>query len=53
MFGIIDESHTLAYNEVFVQYSVQPREPGGQVCVHTGPVLVSKNPMMVGGDVRR
>jgi RNA-dependent RNA polymerase len=52
MFGVVDETRSLAYNEVFVQYSAQLTEPNAQILPHIGPVLVSKNPMMVGGDVR-
>ncbi|KAI6218239.1 RNA-directed RNA polymerase [Aphelenchoides fujianensis] len=56
MLGVVDESGLLGYGEVFVQYTsnVQNKRPGPHAprCVLAGPVLVTKNPMLVGGDVR-
>ena len=68
MKGVLDETGLLQYGEVFVQYSpvrmrllmVMARIPSMQIISqpsnpiqpYTGKVLISKNPMMVGGDVR-
>nr|CAD2132621.1 unnamed protein product [Meloidogyne enterolobii] len=61
MFGIVDETDSLQYGQIFVQYSnemaafnhgkANKRHFGKKIIV-TGPVLISKNPAIVGGDVR-
>ncbi|KAI6194701.1 RNA-directed RNA polymerase [Aphelenchoides besseyi] len=56
MLGVVDETGLLGYGEVFIRYTsnVNDKRPGPaspRVTV-TGDVLVTKNPMIVGGDVR-
>uniref|UniRef100_A0A915BR60 RNA-directed RNA polymerase n=1 Tax=Parascaris univalens TaxID=6257 RepID=A0A915BR60_PARUN len=52
MYGVIDDTGVLQYGQVFVQYSPSVRTPSKKVVTHVGPVLVTKNPCLVGGDVR-
>ncbi|VDM39772.1 unnamed protein product [Toxocara canis] len=52
MYGVIDDTGVLQYGQVFVQYSPSVRSPSKKVITHIGPVLVTKNPCLVGGDVR-
>nr|CAD2209394.1 unnamed protein product [Meloidogyne enterolobii] len=61
MFGIVDETDSLQYGQVFVQYSNEMsafnhgkanKKHFGKKIIVTGPVLISKNPAIVGGDVR-
>uniref|UniRef100_A0A6M2D4D9 RNA-dependent RNA polymerase n=1 Tax=Rhipicephalus microplus TaxID=6941 RepID=A0A6M2D4D9_RHIMP len=57
MFGVLDETRTLNYGEVFVQYtSLTPEGPhdnGPETTVLTGSVLVTKCPCLHPGDVRK
>uniref|UniRef100_A0A0R3RPA9 RNA-directed RNA polymerase n=1 Tax=Elaeophora elaphi TaxID=1147741 RepID=A0A0R3RPA9_9BILA len=52
MYGVIDDSGLLQYGQVFIQYSSSIRYVSGKKIVHTGPVMVTKNPCHVAGDVR-
>uniref|UniRef100_A0A1I8B592 RNA-directed RNA polymerase n=1 Tax=Meloidogyne hapla TaxID=6305 RepID=A0A1I8B592_MELHA len=61
MFGIVDETDSLQYGQVFVQYSNEMssfdqrktnKKHFGKKIIVKGPVLISKNPAIVGGDVR-
>lgn len=56
MFGVVDESGLLQYGQVFFQYTVNAaiKYPGRNVdkVIHRGPVLITKNPSVVAGDVR-
>ncbi|CAJ0963685.1 unnamed protein product, partial [Mesorhabditis belari] len=56
MFGVIDESGLLQYGQVFIQYT---KTINARISLHKaateireGPVLITKNPAIVGGDVR-
>ncbi|ESQ35322.1 hypothetical protein EUTSA_v10006629mg [Eutrema salsugineum] len=49
MMGCLDETRTLEYGQVVVQFS-HPTRPGCQYI--TGPVVVAKNPCLHPGDVR-
>ncbi|KAH7726779.1 RNA dependent RNA polymerase family protein [Aphelenchoides avenae] len=55
-FGIVDETGELQHGQVFVQYTrnVSSKLPGSSAerIVHVGPVLITKNPSVVQGDVR-
>uniref|UniRef100_A0A7E4VVL3 RNA-directed RNA polymerase n=1 Tax=Panagrellus redivivus TaxID=6233 RepID=A0A7E4VVL3_PANRE len=54
MFGIIDETGYLQYGQVFVQYSeFLNDEFSSNHIVLTGDVMITKNPMMSGGDLRK
>ncbi|CAH8353817.1 unnamed protein product [Eruca vesicaria subsp. sativa] len=50
MMGCLDETRTLEYGQVVVQYT-DPTRPGSKYVV-TGPVVVAKNPCLHPGDVR-
>nr|CCD74482.1 RNA-dependent RNA polymerase 1 [Arabidopsis halleri subsp. halleri] len=50
MMGCLDETRTLEYGQVVVQYS-DPMRPGRRFII-TGPVVVAKNPCLHPGDVR-
>ncbi|EOA39524.1 hypothetical protein CARUB_v10008144mg [Capsella rubella] len=50
MMGCLDETRTLEYGQVVVQYS-NPTMPGKRYII-TGPVVVAKNPCLHPGDVR-
>ncbi|XP_023239918.1 probable RNA-dependent RNA polymerase 1 isoform X2 [Centruroides sculpturatus] len=54
MFGVLDETKQLEYGQVFVQYSkdVWDEEDRSPIIL-TGEVLVTKNPCMHPGDVRK
>ena len=56
MFGVMDETGLLQYGEVFFQYTVNAgiKYPTRQTdkIIHEGPVLITKNPSVVAGDVR-
>jgi hypothetical protein len=56
MFGILDETGELQYGQVFVQYTKNAslKQPGKNAhkMIHEGPILVTKNPCIVAGDVR-
>ncbi|GFU35299.1 RNA-dependent RNA polymerase 1 [Nephila pilipes] len=53
MLAVLDETDTLNYGEVFVQYSVSTTCPNSQLKVLEGPVIVTKNPSLHPGDVRK
>ncbi|XP_055925617.1 uncharacterized protein LOC129957358 isoform X1 [Argiope bruennichi] len=50
MFGVVDDTFTLEYGQVFVQYSDWETN---QPIVVEGTVVVTKNPCMHPGDVRK
>ncbi|KFD55929.1 hypothetical protein M514_03053 [Trichuris suis] len=52
LFGILDETRTLAPDEVFIQISTDISEPGENLKVIEGAVMVTKSPCIVPGDVR-
>ena len=56
MLGVVDDTGQLGYGEVFIRYTVDAyqKHPGrhNRRQTLTGSVLVTKNPMIVGGDVR-
>jgi RNA-dependent RNA polymerase len=47
MFGCVDEYRVLEYGQVFLQYTTE-----AGMKIHTGRVMVTKNPCMHPGDVR-
>ncbi|GFS65766.1 RNA-dependent RNA polymerase 1 [Trichonephila inaurata madagascariensis] len=53
MLAVLDETRTLKYGEVFVQYSVSTTCPNSPLKVLKGPVVVTKNPSLHPGDVRK
>uniref|UniRef100_A0A7E4VAQ6 RNA-dependent RNA polymerase n=1 Tax=Panagrellus redivivus TaxID=6233 RepID=A0A7E4VAQ6_PANRE len=55
MFGIVDETGYLQYGQVFVQYSESIYEHSGNTnaIILKGNVMITKNPMMNGGDLRK
>lgn len=44
MMGVLDETESLEYGQVFIRYSKNVNEPGKDLCTLTGHVMVSKNP---------
>ncbi|CAN8004177.1 unnamed protein product, partial [Ixodes hexagonus] len=54
MFGVMDETSTLQYGQVYVQYSTDLDRfgPDDQSQVLTGGVIVTKNPCIHPGDIR-
>uniref|UniRef100_A0A914Y9C6 RNA-directed RNA polymerase n=1 Tax=Panagrolaimus superbus TaxID=310955 RepID=A0A914Y9C6_9BILA len=56
MFGVVDESGILQQGQVFVRYTTNANLKFPPQCAdkitHVGPVMVTKNPSIVGGDVR-
>ncbi|PAV78842.1 hypothetical protein WR25_13862 [Diploscapter pachys] len=56
MLGVVDESDTLEYGQVFIQYtnSMKTKTPTitAKKTIYTGKVLITKNPMVSKGDVR-
>ncbi|KAE9555686.1 hypothetical protein FO519_001157 [Halicephalobus sp. NKZ332] len=56
MFGVIDETGLLQYGQVFFQYTIDcdVKYPTTDTpkCIHKGPVMITKNPSVVAGDVR-
>ncbi|EYB94207.1 hypothetical protein Y032_0174g459 [Ancylostoma ceylanicum] len=52
MYGVFDETGLLQYGQVFIQYSVSLKKPDGKLKIYTGPVMITKNPCHVAGDVR-
>ncbi|KAF6137330.1 hypothetical protein GIB67_036367 [Kingdonia uniflora] len=52
MIGCLDESRTLDYGQVFVQFSLAGRELTQQSSIVKGKVVVAKNPCLHPGDVR-
>lgn len=55
MFGVMDETGTLQYGQVFVQYSrdFARYSPEDEYVVLKGPVIVTKNPCVHAGDIRK
>eukprot|EP00058_Branchiostoma_floridae_P010132 XP_002595620.1 hypothetical protein BRAFLDRAFT_64730 [Branchiostoma floridae] len=52
MLGVLDETGTLEYGQVFVQYTEDITDKGGQTKV-TGDVVVTRNPCFHPGDLRK
>uniref|UniRef100_A0A0K0DD89 RNA-dependent RNA polymerase n=1 Tax=Angiostrongylus cantonensis TaxID=6313 RepID=A0A0K0DD89_ANGCA len=52
MYGVFDETGLLQYGQVFIQYSVSVKKADGKLRIYTGPVMITKNPCHVAGDVR-
>ncbi|XP_077981928.1 uncharacterized protein LOC144436934 [Glandiceps talaboti] len=53
MIGVLDETGTLRYGQVFIQYSKSLDKPQKSCQIHTGPVVVTKFPCYHPGDVRK
>jgi len=53
MMGTADETGSLCYGEVFVQYSVNIDRPQAERNVLEGPVVIAKNPCFHPGDLRK
>ncbi|CAF3987268.1 unnamed protein product [Rotaria sordida] len=54
LFGIADETSTLKPGECFIQYrSLENSSTSEKYIVHTGTVLVTKNPCLHPGDIRK
>lgn len=55
MFGVMDETGTLAYGQVFIQYAQDMMHygPDDKYVVLQGPVIVTKNPCHHMGDIRK
>jgi len=53
MMGTADESGSLCYGEVFVQYSVDIDRPQAELKILEGPVVIAKNPCFHPGDMRK
>ncbi|XP_070381570.1 uncharacterized protein [Dermacentor albipictus] len=55
MFGVMDETGTLQYGQVFVQYSrdLAHYMPEDEYVVLKGSVVVTKNPCVHAGDIRK
>ncbi|UYV64752.1 hypothetical protein LAZ67_3001852, partial [Cordylochernes scorpioides] len=55
MFGVLDETHSLRYGEVFVQLSTSVTEyrATDPTTILDGTIIVTKNPCMHPGDVRK
>lgn len=52
MIGTSDETKSLAYGQVFIQYSLEPHYPMKKVKTVLGKVVVTKNPCFHPGDLR-
>ncbi|CEF62701.1 RNA-dependent RNA polymerase, eukaryotic-type family-containing protein [Strongyloides ratti] len=58
MFGVIDETGSLEYGQVFIQYSLNINSSSKKTKnkddkkVHLGKVMITKSPTIVAGDVR-
>ncbi|XP_067140461.1 uncharacterized protein [Centruroides vittatus] len=54
MFGVLDETATLEYGQVFIQYTkdIVRQETSTETVIKTGRVLVTKNPCTQPGDIR-
>ncbi|KAL3106738.1 hypothetical protein niasHT_012003 [Heterodera trifolii] len=56
MFGVVDESGQIQYGQVFIRYTKNCalKLPGATAerQVLTGPVMITKNPSIVAGDIR-
>ncbi|XP_072028524.1 uncharacterized protein [Amphiura filiformis] len=53
MMGIMDETRTLEYGQVFVQYSNKIHDEKKESTIVSGDVMVTKNPCFHPGDVRK
>jgi len=53
MMGTADDTGTLCYGEVYVQYSVDIDRPQAETKVLEGEVVVAKNPCFHPGDLRK
>ncbi|XP_078610878.1 uncharacterized protein LOC144881587 [Branchiostoma floridae x Branchiostoma japonicum] len=53
MLGVLDETGTLDYGQVFVQYTKDIADKGGETKVLTGDVVVTRSPCFHPGDVRK
>jgi len=53
MMGTADETGSLRYGEVFVQYSAKLGQPSVDTRVLTGTVVIAKNPCFHPGDMRK
>jgi len=53
MMGTADETQSLCYGEVFVQYSVNLDRPKAETKILEGPVVIAKNPCFHPGDLRK
>jgi len=53
MMGTVDETGTLEYGEVFVQYSAKVNQPNVDTRVLSGTVVIAKNPCFHPGDMRK
>ncbi|XP_056022216.1 uncharacterized protein LOC125649620 [Ostrea edulis] len=53
MMGTLDETQTLEYGQVFVQYSCVPGQQQEDSIVLTGKVVATKNPCFHPGDLRK
>lgn len=49
---MLDETGILQYGQVFIQISVDPKNPKLGTRKLNGPVMITKNPSIVPGDVR-
>ncbi|XP_033101368.1 probable RNA-dependent RNA polymerase 1 isoform X2 [Anneissia japonica] len=53
MIGTLDETATLQYGQVFVQYSKDILAPQKETIIHKGPVVITKFPALHPGDIRK
>ncbi|CAF4723521.1 unnamed protein product [Rotaria sp. Silwood1] len=53
LFGVVDETGTLRYGEVFIQIEQKPESGDYSSKIITGPVIVTRNPCFHPGDIRR
>jgi len=53
MMGTADESGSLRYGEVFIQYSADIDHPQAEMLILEGPVVIAKNPCFHPGDMRK
>ena len=53
MMGTVDETCSLEYGQVFVQYSKNKSQPRNETQILTGTVIVAKNPCFHPGDLRK
>ncbi|CAF1143464.1 unnamed protein product [Didymodactylos carnosus] len=53
MYGAVDETRTLEYGQVFIQYENFDSTQGDRFIVVTGDVLVAKMPCLYPGDFRK
>ncbi|CAF1163510.1 unnamed protein product [Rotaria sordida] len=53
LFGVVDETGTLRYGEVFIRIERKPESGDASSKIITGPVIVTRNPCFHPGDIRR